>query len=735
MDQPSIFISYARIDDELPPDEPEAFGFVDYLRRRLRYEFRQLSGGELQAGSTGGPTAERDCEPIFEKSLKNASLLLIVISPNWTTDTRCLQDLKDFQDKFRPTETDGITETRIVAVGKMPVHTAKLPKPLREVGYRFYQEEREDGTVIPFFVKGKPGPQQYLKALYNQQVKNLAQELWSAAQLRGLDAPPSQARPSRPSQTEPTRLPPPKALLESSRQSSRRVFVAKPAGDMQGSYHTLVQELTGPSRGYEVVPPPDSDMPNDGEAAKKYIESALASAELSIHLLGNRPGFAPDGEAPIVELQLRLAGSLTLALKQLGTSPDAAHVSISATARTAPPAPTRVFLSYSHDSPDHMDQVLALANRLRRDGIDAIIDQYVQSPPQGWPAWCQAEIRKAGFVLMVCTESYFRSLENEEEPGKGRGRLWEGRLIKQYIYDEDSITNKFVPLLLAGGSRAYIPVPVKGASFYQLDTPDGYESLLRLLTAQPLHPMPELGPRKSLPPQQEQAKTLRQTPGGTELLLTQKARLMWAPKVLPDAQNGASVRDPQAVLAKFLPHDNTLQPQDKLVGETLANFIQFVIQHLEAQPPVPEQLRIPVDSIVYLGFDERDLGVAALLGESLKILNIDPEITGIQGDLAQREALRLVQLQKCDAVLLCWSNAEEIWVRSLAYQLDWRKLGRDRPFVCRSVVQLKPPDHIKDFFRSLPPRRYIDTVIDATETPPTPQDIAELLRQQLLARP
>ncbi|MCP4656050.1 MAG: hypothetical protein GY856_11605, partial [bacterium] len=31
----------------------------------------------------------------------------------------------------------------------------------------------------------------------------------------------------------------------------------------------------------------------------------------------------------------------------------------------------RVFLSYSHDSDEHRDRVLALADRLRADGIDA----------------------------------------------------------------------------------------------------------------------------------------------------------------------------------------------------------------------------------------------------------------------------------------------------------------------------------------------------------------------------
>ena len=43
--------------------------------------------------------------------------------------------------------------------------------------------------------------------------------------------------------------------------------------------------------------------------------------------------------------------------------------------------PPKVLISYSHDSPEHAQHVLELANRLREDGIDCIIDQYVVVPP------------------------------------------------------------------------------------------------------------------------------------------------------------------------------------------------------------------------------------------------------------------------------------------------------------------------------------------------------------------
>src|SRR5882724_10081498 len=127
-------------------------------------------------------------------------------------------------------------------------------------------------------------------------------------------------------------------------------------------------------------------------------------------------------------------------------------------------AAPRVFISYSHDSKTHADRVLALAERLLAEGVDASIDQYIQSPPEGWPDWCEAQIREADFVLMVCTETYLRRVERKEEAGKGRVVMWEARLIRQHLYDSGSVSSKFVPVLFADGSHDHVPTPVKGGS-------------------------------------------------------------------------------------------------------------------------------------------------------------------------------------------------------------------------------------------------------------------------------
>ena len=51
------------------------------------------------------------------------------------------------------------------------------------------------------------------------------------------------------------------------------------------------------------------------------------------------------------------------------------------------PRRVRVFLSYSHDSQEHCDLVLALAQQLRRDGVDAELDQFHQDELLHWPRW------------------------------------------------------------------------------------------------------------------------------------------------------------------------------------------------------------------------------------------------------------------------------------------------------------------------------------------------------------
>lgn len=145
----------------------------------------------------------------------------------------------------------------------------------------------------------------------------------------------------------------------------------------------------------------------------------------------------------------------------------------------------RVFISYSHDSPEHEQRVLALAERLRTDGLDAQIDQYVNGmPPEGWARWMLNQLDEADFVLLVCTETYYRRFRGHEQPGKGKGADWEGALITQSIYDARSRTVRYVPILFDPGDERYIPEPLRSATYYTLNSEAAYQNLYDFLLGQ-----------------------------------------------------------------------------------------------------------------------------------------------------------------------------------------------------------------------------------------------------------
>ena len=174
--------------------------------------------------------------------------------------------------------------------------------------------------------------------------------------------------------------------------------------------------------------------------------------------------------------------------------------------------PPTVFISYSHDSPEHADRVLALSDHLRADGIDCILDQYEDSPPEGFPRWMDRHIRDADYVLMICTPTYFRRVMGEEEPGKGHGVAWESTLIYQYIYNAGTSNTRFIPVLLEGANESDYTHPMARSEALPSHTKEGYEDLYRRLTGQPLTPKPALGTLRTLPPRERTQDFIVQMP-------------------------------------------------------------------------------------------------------------------------------------------------------------------------------------------------------------------------------
>ena len=158
----------------------------------------------------------------------------------------------------------------------------------------------------------------------------------------------------------------------------------------------------------------------------------------------------------------------------------------------------RVFISYSHDSPEHADKVLEFANKLRSEGIDAILDQYEPWPEKGWPQWMLQQVSEADFVLMICTEMYYKGVMEKLAPGEKRGIKYEWNLINNHFYKAGSVNKRFLPVLMEKTCVEWIPDPFQAMPWFCVVTDEGYEDLYRRLTGQQTTKKPDLGKLKSL---------------------------------------------------------------------------------------------------------------------------------------------------------------------------------------------------------------------------------------------
>lgn len=204
----------------------------------------------------------------------------------------------------------------------------------------------------------------------------------------------------------------------------------------------------------------------------------------------------------------------------------------------------KIFISYSHDSDEHRQQVLALSDRLNKNSIDCDIDQYLNgTPPEGWPLWMEQMLEEATHVLVVCTETYLNRVQGKEKPGTGKGVKWEALLAYQDIYDNDSLNSKFVPVIFQETDAAFVPRPMKAVSYYDLSRDNSYEMLCRYLTGQPLAVKPSPKGKLHLPP--ENIQTSAPTKVISDRLPTVKGEFFGRVeelKLLNDAWAGNDIR-------------------------------------------------------------------------------------------------------------------------------------------------------------------------------------------------
>lgn len=157
----------------------------------------------------------------------------------------------------------------------------------------------------------------------------------------------------------------------------------------------------------------------------------------------------------------------------------------------------KVFISYSHDTAQHSERVLQLANALRNHGVDAELDRYQVRPPNGWPHWCEEQLRPeiSDFVLMICTDIYHRRVRDAMPADEGLGVFFEGSIILNYIYAKKG-NERFIPVLLDNATKDSIPIVIREQTRYHINTFElsdaEFKGLVDELSRRPPVPKPPL---------------------------------------------------------------------------------------------------------------------------------------------------------------------------------------------------------------------------------------------------
>lgn len=151
-----------------------------------------------------------------------------------------------------------------------------------------------------------------------------------------------------------------------------------------------------------------------------------------------------------------------------------------------------VFISYSHDSEEHKQWVLELAQELHRQhGIKVILDQWNLKPGADISCFVDESIDESNFVLMICTETYV----DKADTRKG-GVGYEAMIVNSELLQNAGV-NKFIPIIRQEGGDISLPKYARTRFAVDLSEgksrEEGIQKLLETLHNLPPSTKPPLG--------------------------------------------------------------------------------------------------------------------------------------------------------------------------------------------------------------------------------------------------
>lgn len=151
----------------------------------------------------------------------------------------------------------------------------------------------------------------------------------------------------------------------------------------------------------------------------------------------------------------------------------------------------KIFISYSHDNPEHKRWVGELASRLVENGVDVFLDQWDISLGDDLPKFMEKAITESDRVLMICTETYVRKADSGEGGAGYEAMIVTGELVR------DLGTSKFIPVIRQKPGSAELPKSVSTRFYINLsenaNVEEQFTDLLRELHKAPATTKPKIG--------------------------------------------------------------------------------------------------------------------------------------------------------------------------------------------------------------------------------------------------
>ena len=198
----AVFISYARADDQPPPDDSKMQGWVTFFWQQLRWELNNAGVHQAKLWLDRyeiDPT--EDFTVKIDEALRKARLLIPILSPNWIQRDFCQLELAKFVE-FRSKDND--PDDNIFPIKKREFPADDVPAVLKNrEGFQFFLKE-PSGRLREFYWRGLQDSKAYFDLL-KQIADGIAERLM--------------ARPA-----------PPKPLAQS---NGRIIYLAAPADELR----------------------------------------------------------------------------------------------------------------------------------------------------------------------------------------------------------------------------------------------------------------------------------------------------------------------------------------------------------------------------------------------------------------------------------------------------------------------------------------------------------------------